>query len=205
MSLLITLFLLVFITELISWIGKSVLLDITFTLYSYLFPSDSSERLKTLKQSIFVDQRQLAQTSSQDQFAKWAKLRRKVDKGLADLDKLNVEVASTKSSFALKFNTALWILTTGVQYVVGWWYRKEAVFYLPEGWLGPAEWWLALPFAPKGSVSCGVWQMACRRTIRFIESIVRDLVIEPYLERKAAVAASSQEPSAKTEKIGVTT
>lgn len=28
-------------------------------------------------------------TSAQDQFAKWAKLRRSVDKGLADLEKLS--------------------------------------------------------------------------------------------------------------------
>lgn len=31
----------------------------------------------------------MLQTSAQDQFAKWAKLRRSMDKGLADLDKLS--------------------------------------------------------------------------------------------------------------------
>lgn len=33
--------------------------------------------------------KELLQTSAQDQFAKWAKLRRSVDKGLADLEKLS--------------------------------------------------------------------------------------------------------------------
>jgi CHD5-like protein len=32
---------------------------------------------------------ELLQTSAQDQFAKWAKLRRGVDKGLSDLEKLS--------------------------------------------------------------------------------------------------------------------
>lgn len=32
---------------------------------------------------------ELLQTSAQDQFAKWAKLRRRVDKGLDDLEKLS--------------------------------------------------------------------------------------------------------------------
>lgn len=38
---------------------------------------------------MLADKGELLATSSQDQFAKWAKLRRKVDKGLADLEKLS--------------------------------------------------------------------------------------------------------------------
>lgn len=59
---------------------------------------------------------------------------------------------------------------------MGWWLRKSAVFYLPQGWFGPLTWWLALPFAPAGSVSCGVWQMACRRVIKLGERVVKDLM-----------------------------
>lgn len=77
--------------------------------------------------------------------------------------------------------------------MVGWWYRKAAVFYLPPGWLGPLGWWLALPFAPAGvcfplefsrltermgwtgSVSVGVWQMACKRVLKVGERVVREL------------------------------
>jgi hypothetical protein len=53
----------------------------------------------------------------------------------------------------MKFNSLLWLLTTGMQFAVGWWYRKQPVFYLPEGWFGPLGWWLALPFAPAGKFS----------------------------------------------------
>ena len=45
----------------------------------------------------------------------------------------------------------LWLLTTGLQFAVGWWYRKQPVFFLPQGWFGPLGWWLALPFAPAGT------------------------------------------------------
>ena len=65
-----------------------------FSLYTYLFDIKAATQLRTLKRSILEDQKNLAQTSSQDQFAKWAKLRRKVDKGLADLDKLSQFFAS---------------------------------------------------------------------------------------------------------------
>jgi hypothetical protein len=64
---------------------------------------------------------------------------------------LDAEMAIQQASFALRFNAAVWFLTTGLQFFIGWWYRRQAVFYLPKGWFGPAEWWLALPFAPKGT------------------------------------------------------
>ncbi|KIK02704.1 hypothetical protein K443DRAFT_677426 [Laccaria amethystina LaAM-08-1] len=150
MSLLITIFLLVFITQLVSWIGQTVLLELAYALYLRLTRSAAFARQQALKSEILATKSELLKTSAQDQFAKWAKLRRSVDKGLADLEKLNSQIASSKSSFSLKFNSAIWILTTGVQFVVGWWYRRQPVFYLPEGWFGPLAWWLAFPFAPAG-------------------------------------------------------
>jgi CHD5-like protein len=85
------------------------------------------------------------------------------------------------------------MLTTGLQFAVGWWYSRSAVFYLPTAWLGPFTWWLSLLFAPagksyhfdvmapsdpdvSGSVSCGVWQMACRRVIKVGERVVKEFI-----------------------------
>lgn len=83
------------------------------------------------------------------------------------------ELSSHKSSFGMKFTGVLWFTTTGLQFFVGWWYRKAAVFFLPPGWFGPLTWWLAFPFAPAGSVSCGMWQMVCRRAIKLGERLVK--------------------------------
>ncbi|KAG2341030.1 hypothetical protein BDR05DRAFT_977060 [Suillus weaverae] len=177
MSLIFTIFALVFLTELISWIGKTVLLEFAWDLYSRLFMNASYTRQRQLKAELLTAKKELLQTSAQDQFAKWAKLRRGVDKGLAELEKQNGELASSKTAFSLKFNTLMWVLTTGLSFFVGWWYRKAAVFYLPPGWLGPLAWWMAFPFAPKGSVSVGVWQMACRRVIKVGERTVKNILV----------------------------
>jgi len=184
MSLLITIFLLVFVTQLITWIGKSVLLDIIYGMYLRITLSPTAMRQRSLKSEILSTKSELLKTSAQDQFAKWTKLRRSVDKGLADLEKLNAEAASSKSAFAMKFNTLLWLLTTGLQFAVGWWYRKQPVFFLPQGWLGPLGWWLALPFAPAGSVSVGVWQIACRRLIVVAEKAVKSFAVPSHLDTK---------------------
>ena len=107
---------------------------------------------------------------------------------------IDAEIAASRNGFAMKFKTLLWTMTTGLQFVVTWWYRKQPVFYLPEGWLGPLTWWLSLPFAPagtrlccscvhrsfihssSGSVSVGVWQMACKRVIIVGERAARDFL-----------------------------
>lgn len=47
------------------------------------------KRQRELKSELLAKKAELLQTSAQDQFAKWAKLRRSVDKGLADLEKLS--------------------------------------------------------------------------------------------------------------------
>lgn len=110
MSLLITIVFLVFVTQLITWIGKSVLLDIvchfiflfalleitdnepkkkTYDIYLRITLSPMAMRQRALKSEILSTKSELLKTSAQDQFAKWAKLRRSVDKGLADLEKLS--------------------------------------------------------------------------------------------------------------------
>ncbi|KAF7976848.1 hypothetical protein HWV62_36817 [Athelia sp. TMB] len=199
MTLIFTIFALVFFTELISWIGKSVLVDLAFTLHQRLFNASIASKQRKLKSEILATKQELLQTSAQDQFAKWAKLRRSVDKGLADLEKINGDLSANKSAFALKFNGFIWVMTTGLQFVVGWWYRKSAVFYLPEGWLGPLTWWLALPFAPKGSVSVGVWQMACRRVIKVGERAVKNIITpSPQLSQPIPAAKSEAAAEKKT-------
>jgi len=184
MSLVVTIFLLVLLTQVVSWVGKSVLQEFFCAIYLRLFYSKLSSRQRELKSTILSTKAELLATSAQDHFAKWAKLRRSVDKGLQDLDKTNSELSAVKTSFSLKFGTVLWVMTTGVQFFVGWWYRKSAVFYLPEGWFGPLTWWLALPWAPKGSISCGVWQMACRRVLQVGERFAKDVWPVPTREEK---------------------
>lgn len=47
------------------------------------------KKQRDLKKELLATKAELMQTSAQDQFAKWAKLRRRVDKGLADLDEIS--------------------------------------------------------------------------------------------------------------------
>ncbi|KAH6906426.1 CHD5-like protein-domain-containing protein [Coprinopsis sp. MPI-PUGE-AT-0042] len=198
MSLLLTVFLIAFVTQLITWIGKSVLVEWVYKLYLQLTRNPLAARQRELKTEILNNKTELLKTSAQDQFARWAKLRRSVDKGLAELEKLNSEISSSKSSFSTKFNTLIWVLTSGVQLVVGWWYGRQAVFYLPEGWMGPLTWWFSFPFAPRGSVSVGVWSFACKRVLLILERIVKAALSEVQTGSKEKVPVEATPVSAST-------
>jgi hypothetical protein len=82
----------VFLTQAVSWIGKSVLQSTAFNIYSRIFLSSKSKQQRILRKQVLKDKAELARTSSQDEFAKWARLRRKVDKSLADLEKISTSL-----------------------------------------------------------------------------------------------------------------
>jgi len=182
MALALTIFLFVLLNEIITWIGKSVLQEYAFAAHQRMFNGKLIQQQRALQKELLDTKAQLLRTSAQDEFAKWAKLRRKVDKGLSDLEKLNSQIASSRTGFSIKFSSALWISTTGTQFVIGWYYRRSAVFWVPKGWFGPLEYWLAFPFAPAGSVSCGIWQMSCKRVIKMGEKVVKETIFPPKPE-----------------------
>lgn len=82
-------FLAILVAQAIGWVGKKVLIDLAFSVYASLFLSSFDKRQRALKKSILATKAELSATSSQDQFAKWAKLKRKIDKELAELEKLS--------------------------------------------------------------------------------------------------------------------
>ncbi|SPO20505.1 related to Protein GET1 [Ustilago trichophora] len=158
----------VVIVQSIAAFGKERLQDILWFLYTAIFHRSTLSKQRTLRRTIFTTKQELAATSSQDQFAKWAKLRRKVDKGLADLEKTNSDLASARTTFSMLFKGVMFIITTVMPFCVTSWYSKTPIFWLPPGehsWFGPLGWFLALPRAPKGAISSTVWQMVCSRTI----------------------------------------
>ncbi|KAG9095353.1 GET complex subunit get1 [Ceratobasidium sp. 392] len=99
-----------------DWSG--LLTALSYPLYTRLFLKPTIERQRTLRADVLAAKRDLLQTSSQDQFAKWAKLRRRVDRGLAELDTINSQLATARTSFSVKFSTILWTCTTGAQFAI---------------------------------------------------------------------------------------
>ncbi|RSH81694.1 GET complex subunit get1 [Apiotrichum porosum] len=195
-NLAVIIFLVVLLTQVVAWIGKSVLQEAAFSAYSSIFLSKAHRDQSRLRKQVLEDKAELNRTSSQDEFAKWAKLRRKVDKGIADLEKTNAVLASSRSTFGFRFNTLIWIATTGAQLVLVWWYRRQPVFWLPAQWVpAPVAYILRFPSAPKGSVSSAAWGTVCKRVLTSVEEIVK-----PFFQPAPPVAEPMGVPVAVPEK-----
>jgi len=168
-------FTLVVFTEITSWIGKDRIIDFFYSIVLRITNSPLHKRRESLKKELLDMSIELRKTSSQDEFAKWAKLKRKLDKGATDLEKLNGEIAAKRSRFGMQFQGVLFVVTTVVPFAVTSWHGKQAVFYLPKGWFGPSGWFLGLPMAPAGAVSCGVWSMVCKRVLKVLEGAFAEI------------------------------
>ncbi|KAG0206149.1 GET complex subunit get1 [Mortierella sp. NVP41] len=168
--------LVVLLTELINLIGKTHFTALGYDIYLKVIHKDRVSKQRALKKEVLTLKNELARTSSQDEFAKWAKLRRKMDSKIADLEKMTSDLHVSKAAFEMKFKGLLWFITSGIQFLMVAWYRRSPVFYLPMRWFGPAEWVLSMPFAERGSVSITIWFYFCRKFFTLLASNLAEFI-----------------------------
>jgi hypothetical protein len=82
----------VFSTHITNLIGRDRIQKGILPLYIRLFHSSDVKEQKQLKKNLYESRQQLNKTSSQDEFAKWAKLRRNVDKMVSQLEATSEEI-----------------------------------------------------------------------------------------------------------------
>ena len=106
-----------------------------------------------IKKDILETKRQLDATSAQDEFAKWAKLRRTHDRLVASYDKMVAEAQATQAWNTQIASWSVWLLVWSIQLsLLVYWYR-EPMFYIPSDWLGSFFTdWMPWPFAPTGKL-----------------------------------------------------
>ncbi|KIW05399.1 hypothetical protein, variant [Verruconis gallopava] len=175
-SLLLVVFVLQLIVHIVNSVGAAAVNELLWTLYNKLPISSTSStvaKATALRREVIRLKRELNATSAQDDFAKWAKLRRQFDKATADHDKLAQSLQSTRSAFDSRVGTARWLLTSVLRLFLQYWYARTAMFWIPKGWVPYyAEWILSWPRAPIGSVSIQMWFIACGSVISIVGEAV---------------------------------
>ncbi|GAT25476.1 CHD5 domain protein [Aspergillus luchuensis] len=132
-------------------------------------------------------------TSSQDEFAKWAKLRRKHDKTMEEYEAINKQLSSQKTSFDWGVKIVRWFGTSGLKFFLQFWYSKTPVFHLPEGWLPYyVAWVLSFPRAPMGSVSIQIWSNVCATAITTMAEVVTAVLLQRATTAAAPAAKKTQ-------------
>lgn len=96
---------------------------------------------------------------------------------------------ASKAKFDKTVGMVRWTATSGVKFVLPFWYAKQPMFWLPKGWFPYyVEWILSFPRAPLGSISIASWQLACAGFILLVSDTITavfGLVLGARLEKKA--------------------
>ncbi|KAJ1823394.1 GET complex subunit get1, partial [Coemansia sp. RSA 2599] len=147
-------------------VGYSVVSAMLWDTYSRITNSKKAHERLHLREAITQMRSELRTISSVDQFAKWAKLRRKLDAASASFERVSGELAIERTAFELYVNLVLRVLIYGSRAILNIYNYRVAVFYVPANWYYPVLWFLSLPSAPTGSVSVTVWSFACNRVCK---------------------------------------
>ncbi|KAJ3170271.1 GET complex subunit get1 [Geranomyces variabilis] len=166
-------FLCAFAIQLFEWIGYGAFASKTWELYKNVLRRGDATRLRAMRKEVVDLQTELRRTSAQDEFAKWAKMRRRLDKLKADYEVKSKAEGTRKMTFELKISWGLRALLWGAQMILLTVYRSEPMFYLPREVLGPFAWLVAFPFAPAGSVSVAFWYYACKQVSSRVIGVLR--------------------------------
>ncbi|KAL3491444.1 protein get1 [Aspergillus germanicus] len=190
-----TIFILHVAIFLVNTIGAATIDNLIWLLYLKLPTSlynDAQEQSK-LKSEVVQLKREMNNTSSQDEFAKWAKLRRKHDKAMSDYEALNSKLSSQKTSFDWFIKIVRWLSTNGLKIFIQFRYSKTPVFVLPGGWFPYyVEWVLSFPRAPQGSVSVQVWNSVCATAVTVIAEILTGMVLQVRARAQAVPATAKK-------------
>ncbi|KAK5171274.1 GET complex subunit get1 [Saxophila tyrrhenica] len=170
-SVLLFVFLLQLFIHLLNTVGKQSVNDLLWLLFTKL-PTPQSKAaadLSTLRNEVVRLNREMKATSAQDDFAKWARLRRQHDKAKDKYDNEARNHQSFRTNFDRAITAARWLGTQGLQFGANAWYSKQPMFWIPQGWVPyHIEWVLSFPRAPLGSISINVWAIACASVIKMI-------------------------------------
>jgi hypothetical protein len=167
------------VVRILNTIDAAALNEMIWTAINYLPVSTSKAagEQRKLQAEYLKIRRELNATSSQDQFAKWAKLRRQHDKLLEQLEATKKNLDGSKANLSKYISVARFLLLRGPQFLLPFWYGKEPMFWLPHGWFPYwAEWFFSLPRAPLGSVSAASWQVACVGLVTMVADLISGIV-----------------------------
>ncbi|KIW32861.1 hypothetical protein, variant [Cladophialophora immunda] len=178
-SLLVTVFLIQLVCHLVLTIGSKPINDLLWQIYCRLplqSSTDIQEQMR-LRREVLRLKREMNAVSAQDEFSKWAKLRRQHDKAMDEHDKKAAAVSSSRASFDTKATAIRWTCTSGLRLALQFWHAKTPVFTYPRGWFPwYIEWLLGFPRCPYGGVSINVWSTACATVIALVWDVMVYLI-----------------------------
>ncbi|XP_014375878.1 tail-anchored protein insertion receptor WRB isoform X1 [Alligator sinensis] len=141
-----------------------ILLPSCSSIISRLLQQDA-EQESQMRAEIQNMKQELSTISMMDEFARYARLERKINKMT---DKLKTHVKARTAQLAkIKWviNIVFYILQAALMISLIWKYYSEPVTVLPSKWLAPLERLVAFPTGVAGGVGITCWLVVCNKVV----------------------------------------
>ncbi|XP_039384349.1 guided entry of tail-anchored proteins factor 1 isoform X1 [Mauremys reevesii] len=141
-----------------------ILLPSCSSIISRLLQKDA-EQESQMRADIQNMKQELSTISMMDEFARYARLERKINKMT---DKLKTHVKARTAQLAkIKWviNIVFYILQAALMISLIWKYYSEPVTVLPSKWLAPLERLVAFPTGVAGGVGITCWLVVCNKVV----------------------------------------
>ncbi|XP_075768147.1 guided entry of tail-anchored proteins factor 1 isoform X1 [Pelodiscus sinensis] len=141
-----------------------ILLPSCSSIISRLLQKDA-EQESQMRAEIQNMKQELTTISMMDEFARYARLERKINKMT---DKLKTHVKARTAQLAkIKWviNIVFYILQAALMISLIWKYYSEPVTILPSKWLAPMERLVAFPTGVAGGVGITCWLVVCNKVV----------------------------------------
>lgn len=149
----------IIVINIIKWIVKGpVSKIIDYLLYN-------EKQLIGLRKELIDLEFNLKSISAQDNFAKWAKLSRKIDSLKGNYNQLiqNNQMKKQKTNFII--SSLLHVFVIFSNFLIWYCYSNVSILYLPLRLPWLLDWILRFQSAPEGSINVGIWIYICNFVI----------------------------------------
>lgn len=149
------------------------------SIYNFTFNRSHLNNQRQLRKDIMKTKKDLTSTSSQDEFSKWAKLKRRHDKLLKEHE--DNKQTNTKAQVLIKpfVKVVMFAIPSILQFGVTIANGKRTIIHLPpQNWFGSVLGLVfCLPFSPRGTISATIYGMVVKRVLKLLKQFKQDLGI----------------------------
>lgn len=151
----------VLVSKKLKSIPNARLTEVVWQVFTAVMPSKEVKELRAVRDELMRVRQERSNTSSQDEFAKWARLDREHLALKKKYDAMNANVGHLRQKVTWIVRGYKWVSTSGFKLLVQFYYRRTPIVWVPfEALPSIVERILAFPMAPKGSISVVFWLFA---------------------------------------------
>lgn len=127
-----------------------------------------TERAKSVREDIANVRTEMSRISMMDEFAKYARLQRKLIKMQDELKAEKMSVNSSRFKFRVMISSVVTVVTRFLMLFMLYMYRSEPVLILPVQWMSPFSSLISWPSQETGAVSVFLWIAICGSVSRLV-------------------------------------